>query len=151
MLVQNPPPSLNSERTKKKHFSQDLHDLVAICLQKVLHSSCTGPSLLRISTHSDSHLSGYPLWQSPVMVQLCLSSESGCFYVTSLFCLQGLVLYFTSSVFKSPVAILKPCCQLVGPCEATKSTGFAGASLLSTCQGEGVHEEAPAQGAAECD
>lgn len=56
VLVQNPPPSLNSERSKKKHFSQDLHDLVAICLQKVHDSSCACPSLLRICTCSDSHL-----------------------------------------------------------------------------------------------
>lgn len=34
MLLQNPPPSLDDEKNGNKHFTRELHDLVALCLQK---------------------------------------------------------------------------------------------------------------------
>ena len=40
----------------------------------------------------------FVLGKTFVMVLLCHSSACGCFQVHSLFCLQGLMLYFTFSV-----------------------------------------------------
>jgi serine/threonine-protein kinase OSR1/STK39 len=46
MLVQNPPPSLDSDASSQKIFSRELHDLVAACLKKDKNERPTTGDLL---------------------------------------------------------------------------------------------------------